>query len=92
MPTLQEKYLKRLEGRKPSKKSYEMFDKMESLKTKPLHNRKKPIFQYTKDDVFVYEHPSVSQASFSVNRSVSALSMHLRGHSKLCAGFIWRYK
>lgn len=50
------------------------------------------IVQMTKDGTFVAEHCSINSAARSVGTSKQAIGCCLRGKSKSCAGYVWKYK
>lgn len=52
----------------------------------------KAIVQLTKDGAFVAEHCSINSAARSVGTSKQAIRCCLRGKSKSCAGYVWKYK
>lgn len=52
----------------------------------------KAIVQPTKDGAFVAEHCSINSAARSVGTSKQAIRCCLRGKSKSCAGYVWKYK
>lgn len=51
-----------------------------------------PIIQYSKDNVFIKEFESITQASIELNISKNSICNCLKGKSKHCGGFIWCYK
>lgn len=51
-----------------------------------------PIIQYSKDNVFIKEFESITQASIELNISKNSICNCLKGKSKYCRGYIWRYK
>ena len=51
--------------------------------------RRRPILQYSLDGKFIQEWPSASDVPFAKQ---NAINNCLKGKSKSCAGFIWRYK
>ena len=55
-------------------------------------NYKKKIVQYTLDGEFVREFNSIAEANRHFNLSDKYISKHLRGKSKSCAGFVFKYK
>lgn len=50
------------------------------------------IVQMTKDGTLVAEHCSINSAARSVGTSKQAIGCCLRGKSKSCAGYVWKYK
>lgn len=52
----------------------------------------KPILQYTKTGEFVKEFTSLQEASEEINKVPTAIGNCLKGRSKTCAGFTWKYK
>jgi hypothetical protein len=55
-------------------------------------NYKKKIVQYTLDGQFVREFNSIAEANRFFNLSDKYISKHLRGITKTCAGYYFRYK
>lgn len=51
-----------------------------------------PIIQYSKENVFIKEFESITQASIELNILKTSICNCLKGKSKHCNGFIWRYK
>jgi len=56
------------------------------------NTRKKPVFQYTKDGVFVKEWESIKSAARSLCIHRGHLCTCCKGKLKTCGGFIWKYK
>lgn len=52
----------------------------------------KPILCFTKDEKFVKEYKSLSDASKDVGVSKTAIFYCVQGKQKTSAGFIWKYK
>lgn len=53
--------------------------------------RKKPVTQYTKDGVFVKDHPSAQAAADSIGIANCFITKVARGEQKSSKGFIWEY-
>jgi hypothetical protein len=53
---------------------------------------KKKIVQYTLDGEFVQEFNSIAEANRFFNLSDKYMSKHLRGKTKTCVGYYFRYK
>ena len=52
----------------------------------------KPIQQFDKNDIFIKEWESISDASLELNLDVGTLVATLKGRQKTCGGFKWKYK
>ncbi len=52
----------------------------------------RPVIQYTKDCVEIARFNTITQAAQSVCVTIQAISNCLRGISKTCAGYIWKYE
>lgn len=52
----------------------------------------KPILQFTKEGVFLYEYESLTKAHIKTGISIGHLSKLCRGRSKMVGEFIWKYK
>lgn len=61
-------------------------------KGKPNYKRRKPIQQYTKDNVFIKEWDSAKSVSKELNIYASAITSCCRGTINSAYGFIWKYK
>lgn len=51
-----------------------------------------PIIQYSKNNVFIKEFESITQASIELNILKTSICNCLKGKSKHCGGYIWKYK
>lgn len=51
----------------------------------------KKIQQYSKDNVFIKEFPSIKEASRTIGVAPSSIQHSLRGRTKTAGGYIWRY-
>jgi hypothetical protein len=72
-------------------------DERLTIKTKrQSQNPKKPqgkkIIQYTKEGEFVREFISIAEANRHFNLSDKYMSKHLRGKTKSCVGFYFKFK
>ena len=56
-----------------------------------VNNRGRSIDQYTKDGVFINTYKSITQASKSLDISITNISNCLRGDNKSAGGFIFKY-
>lgn len=52
----------------------------------------KPVLQYTLNDVFIAEFPSISQAAKSLNLDSSSISKVCKGKLNTCGGYKFKYK
>ncbi len=55
-------------------------------------NYRKKIVQYTLDGEFVREFNSIAEANRYFNLSDKYMSKHLRGKTKTCVGYYFRFK
>ena len=55
------------------------------------HYKAKPIYQYTKDGIFIKEWQSISEASRVLNINNSNLSMCAGGKRSVAGGYRWSY-
>jgi hypothetical protein len=62
------------------------------ISEKKNHFGKRPIIQFTLDGDFVREFESIKEANRELGVSEKYVSKHLRGKTKTCKGFIFRYK
>jgi hypothetical protein len=62
-----------------------------SIKSKLLHPARKIVYQFTKDDQFIKEWPSVNQASRELNIKAENIALCARGGAKSAKGFVWKY-
>lgn len=51
----------------------------------------KPVYQYTKQGLFVQEYNSITEAAIENNLTRSAISSCCNGRSKSCNGYSWNY-
>lgn len=70
------------------KRSISMKEASKTYKTKLF----KPILQYDKNNIFVKEWDSISDASLSLDLDIGTLVATLKGRQKTCGGFKWSYK
>ena len=67
--------------------------KMSVLKKgQPQYKHRKPILQYTLDNVFVRDWDSAKSVSKELNIYANAITSCCRGQQKTAYGFIWKYK
>lgn len=64
----------------------------EQRKGKPKYKHRKPILQYTLDDVFVKEFDSAKSASEELNIYPTSITACCKGKLKSAYGYIWKYK
>ena len=56
------------------------------------HNRSKPVFQYSKDGIFIMEYPSAREAGRALGLIYNSICEVCRGNrAKTCGGFIWKH-
>ncbi len=66
---------------------------LDSVKTKvSRRSGTRSILQFTKDGTFIKEFDSIADANRELGVSDKYVSKHLRGISKTCKGFIFKYK
>jgi hypothetical protein len=66
---------------------------LDPIKTKVSRNSgARRILQFTKDGTFIKEFDSIADANRELGVSDKYVSKHLRGVSKTCKGFIFKYK
>jgi len=66
---------------------------LDPIKTKVSRNSgARRILQFTKDGTFIKEFDSIADANRELGVSDKYVSKHLRGISKTCKGFIFKYK
>lgn len=70
------------------KRSKSMKEASKIYKTKLF----KPVIQYDKNDVFIKEWISISDASLVLGLDIGTLVATLKGRQKTCGGFKWSYK
>jgi hypothetical protein len=58
----------------------------------PKTIRSRRILQFEVDGTFVKEFESIAEANRELGASEKYVSKHLRGRSKTCMGFIFKYK
>lgn len=56
------------------------------------HRGKRPIIQYTIDGDFIKEFESIQDANRELGVSEKYVSKHLRGLTRTCKGYIFKYK
>lgn len=61
--------------------------RVERMRKSQLGKHTKKVMCVETNEIF----NSISDASISVNRSISAISHCLNGHSKTCGGYHWKY-
>lgn len=64
----------------------------EAKRGKPQYKHRKPILQFTLDNVFLREFDSAKSASEELNIYATSITACCKGKLKTCGGFIWRYK
>jgi group I intron endonuclease len=65
----------------------------QSKKGKPIPANNKPILQYTYNNQFLQEYPSIEEAARNIGGNPTAINNALRkGENATSAGYIWRYK
>jgi len=52
----------------------------------------KSVLQFTKDGEFVNEFKSLTEATHATGANLGNLSNHLKGLSKSCVGYVWKFK
>lgn len=55
------------------------------------HPQKRKIVQYTKEGEFIREFESIAEANRYFNLSDKYISKHLRGYTKTCLGFVFKF-
>jgi len=53
---------------------------------------KKPVCQYDREEHFIREYPSVSEAAAAMGITVGAISYSLNKSNRTAAGYIWKFK
>lgn len=69
--------------------------KIENNRTKRSNKNnknKRPVIQYSKDNVYINEYPSIAEASRKTNTSEDSIHFCCKGKSSVGGDFIWRYK
>lgn len=66
--------------------------KGEKRKGRPNYKRRKPILQYTKDNIFIREWESALVASRELNLNSNSIGHCCRNTIKTSGGYIWKYK
>lgn len=63
-------------------------------KQNPLNNidKRKVVIQYDLNGNEIQRFPSLRQAAEFINRDKGALRANIKGLSKTCAGFVWKYE
>lgn len=56
------------------------------------NRRKRPVIQYTLNGEFLKEFESIREANRELGVSEKYVSKHLRGITKTCKGYIFKYK
>lgn len=64
----------------------------EANKGKPNYKNRKPILQYTKDNVFIREWESIISINLELNINIASICLCCQGKLKTCGGYIWKYK
>ncbi|MEY3498808.1 MAG: hypothetical protein RL308_477 [Bacteroidota bacterium] len=63
-----------------------------STELSPRQSRKKAIVQFSLGGEFIREFSSISEAESFFGLSDKYISKHLRGKTKTCAGFVFKFK
>lgn len=61
-------------------------------KTKKFEVTKKPVMQFSNDDKFIKEYPSVTNAAKEIGCTKQAIQQCISGKQKTCKGCKWKYK
>lgn len=64
----------------------------EQCHVNPIYEKIAKILQFDKDDNLVREWDNARDAAISVGCDTSKINMCLRGKSKTCKGFVWKWK
>jgi hypothetical protein len=64
----------------------------EEARKKISEAKRKPILQFTLDNVFIREWESITSIKFELNINIGNICSCCQGKLKTCGGYIWKYK